>query len=153
VVGHFQPRTNLFNLTHLVLRVALLPSVPSTHHTYRPSRPHSFIPGLKPSFSASPFHCSLPFLLQDELHRFLGLFAVYTSDHIPSLLFSFLSLSFSLFNCWFRAVGWLGSRVVNVLDSGAKGPGFKSQPRRCRVTVLGKLFTPIVPLVTKQQNW
>jgi len=25
--------------------------------------------------------------------------------------------------------------VVSVLDSGAEGPGFKSQPRRCRVTV------------------
>ena len=32
--------------------------------------------------------------------------------------------------------GWFGSRVVSVLDSGAEGPGFKSQPRRCRVTVL-----------------
>ena len=31
-----------------------------------------------------------------------------------------------------------------MLDSGAEGPGFKSQPRCCRVTVLGKLFTPIV---------
>jgi len=30
--------------------------------------------------------------------------------------------------------GWLGSRVVTVLDSGAEGPGFKSQSRRCRVT-------------------
>jgi len=49
--------------------------------------------------------------------------------------------------------GWLGSRVVSVLDSGAEGPGFKSQPRRCRVTVLGKLFTSIVPLFTKQRNW
>jgi len=48
---------------------------------------------------------------------------------------------------------WLGSRVVSVLDSGAEGPGFKSQPRRCRVTVLGKLFAPIVPLFTKQRNW
>ena len=38
---------------------------------------------------------------------------------------------------------WLGSRVVSVLDSGAEGPGFKSQPRCCRVTVIGKLFTPI----------
>jgi len=49
----------------------------------------------------------------------------------------------------------LGSRVVSVLDSGAEGPGFKSQPRRCRVyiTVLGKLFTPIVPLFTVQRNW
>ena len=34
-------------------------------------------------------------------------------------------------------------RVVSVLDSGAVGPGFKSQPRCCRVTVLGRLFTPI----------
>ena len=31
---------------------------------------------------------------------------------------------------------WLGSRVVSVLDSGAEGPGFKSQPRRCQITVL-----------------
>ena len=50
-------------------------------------------------------------------------------------------------------VGWLGSRVVSVLDSGINGPGFKSQSRRCWVTVLGKLFIPIVPLFTKQQNW
>jgi len=49
--------------------------------------------------------------------------------------------------------GWLGSRVVSVLDSGAVEPAFKSQPQRCPVTVLGKLFTPIVPLFTKQQNW
>jgi len=52
-----------------------------------------------------------------------------------------------------RQTGWLGSRVVCVLDSGAEGPGFKLQSRRCRVTVLGKLFTPIVSLFTKQQNW
>jgi len=51
------------------------------------------------------------------------------------------------------AQGWLGSRVVSVLDSGAEGPGFESQLRRYRVTVLGKLFTPIVPLFTKQQSW
>ena len=42
--------------------------------------------------------------------------------------------------------GWIGSRVVSVLDSGADGPGLKSEPRCCRVTVLGKLFTPILPL-------
>ena len=36
---------------------------------------------------------------------------------------------------------WLGSGVVSVLDSGAVGPGFKSQSRRYRVTVLGKLFS------------
>jgi len=49
--------------------------------------------------------------------------------------------------------GWLGSKVVSVFDSRAVGPVFKSQPRRCQVTVLGKLFTPVVPLFTKQQNW
>ena len=38
---------------------------------------------------------------------------------------------------------WLGSRVVSVVDSDAEGPGIKSQSRRCRVTVLGKLFTSI----------
>jgi len=36
-----------------------------------------------------------------------------------------------------------------MLDSGAERPGFKSQPRCYRVTVLDKLFTPIVPLFTK----
>ena len=46
-----------------------------------------------------------------------------------------------------------GSRVVSVLNSGAEGHGLKSQSRRCRVTVLGKLLTPIVPLFTKQQHW
>jgi len=46
------------------------------------------------------------------------------------------------------AYGWLGSRLVSVLDSSAEGPGFKSQSRRCRVIVLGKLLTLI-----KQQNW
>jgi len=50
-------------------------------------------------------------------------------------------------------LGWLGNRMVSVLDSAGEGPGFKSQPRRCRVTVLGKLFTPMVLLFTKQQNW
>ena len=36
--------------------------------------------------------------------------------------------------------------VVSMLDSGTVGPGFKSQPRCCLVTVLGKLFTPFVHL-------
>jgi len=54
---------------------------------------------------------------------------------------------------FFPVPGWLGSRVVSVLDSCAEGPGFKSQSRRCQATVLGKLFTPVVPLFTKQRNW
>ena len=44
---------------------------------------------------------------------------------------------------------WLGSRVGSVLDSGVEGPAFKLQSLRCRVTVLGKLFAPIVSLFTK----
>jgi len=56
-----------------------------------------------------------------------------------------------MFECTLPRV--LGSRVVSVLDSDAEGPGLKSQPRRCPVTVLGKLFTPIVPLFTEQRNW
>ena len=34
-----------------------------------------------------------------------------------------------------------------------EGPGFKSQPRRCRVTVLGKLFTPIVPFLPNSHTF
>ena len=52
-----------------------------------------------------------------------------------------------------EASGWLGSPVVSMLDSGAEEPGFRLQPRHCRVTVLGKLFTPVMPLFTKQRNW
>ena len=59
----------------------------------------------------------------------------------------------TLYSVLHLVLRWLGSRVVSVLDSGAEGPGFKSQQRRCRVTVLAKLFTPIVPLFTKQRNW
>jgi len=75
--------------------------------------------------------------------RFMTLEAMMQTDQGKAVSFVF----------FLRAIpGWLGSRVVSVLDSDAEGPGFKSQPRRCRVTVLGKLFTPIVPLFTKQRN-
>ena len=41
-------------LIHPVLRLAVLPLVPSTHHSRHPTPLHSFISGLKPSFSANP---------------------------------------------------------------------------------------------------
>jgi len=69
-------------------------------------------------------------------------YSTYKADDTNLIRASFLSLD--LFTITFKN-GWLGSQVVSVLDSGAEGPGFKSQPRRCRVTDLGKLFTPIVP--------
>ena len=66
--------------------------------------------------------------------------------------FQILTIGDAIFDVAY-AGRWLGSRVVSVLDSGADGPGFKSQQRRCRVAVVGKLFTPIVSLFTKQRNW
>ena len=53
-----------------------------------------------------------------------------TGSDITPTFFVFFSL--------ISGSGWLGSRVVSVLDSGAEGPGFKSQPRHYRVTVLGQ---------------
>jgi len=44
-----------------------------------------------------------------------------------------------------RCMGGSVAEWVSVLYSGAEGPEFKS--------FVGKLFTPIVPLFTKQQNW
>jgi len=41
--------------------------------------------------------------------------------------------------------GWLGSRVVSMRDSGTEGPGFKPQPWRSRVTVLGKQWNSSQP--------
>ena len=54
---------------------------------------------------------------------------------ILSAVLHYRSHSFVLYFSSFFFRGWLGSRVVSVLDSGAEGPGFKSQPPRCRVTV------------------
>jgi len=66
-----------------------------------PSPTHSFIPGLKPSFSVNPSHHSPSFFLQDSLHRFPRLFTVI-SEHICFLLFSFSVLHFLVVG--FRAV-------------------------------------------------
>jgi len=74
------------------------------------------------------------------------------SWHMPTV-FAVIVIFLQTYCSKVVVVGWLGSRVVSVLDSGAEGPGFESQSRRCRVTALGKLFTPIVPLFTKQRNW
>ena len=67
-------------LTHLVLRVSLLPSVPSTHHSYS-SRHHSFIPGL-----------NLPFLQILPTITFLFCFRTDSTDSPDSLL-TLLSIS------------------------------------------------------------
>ena len=52
------------------------------------------------------------------------------------------SVTFIIGNIKVTCNEWLGSQVVSVLDSGAEGPGFKSQLRHCRVTVLGNWSHP-----------
>ena len=46
--------------------------------------------------------------------------AVGHNAPVCRFLFSALHI---LFACLYRFIGWLGSRVVSVLDSGAEGPG------------------------------
>jgi len=68
-----------------------------------PSPTHSIIPGLKPSFSANPSHCSPSFLLlKYSVPGFPGLFTVI-SEHICFLLLVFFPV-FTLFSCRLRAV-------------------------------------------------
>jgi len=68
---HWQPI-----LTHPILWVALT-SVSSIDSPLTSAiTPHSFIPGLRLSFTANPSHHSRPFLLQNWLHGFPGLFSL-----------------------------------------------------------------------------
>jgi len=54
----------------------------------------------------------------------------------------FSCIATSVFNkLTYLLTGWLGSRVVSVQDSGAEGPGFKSQLRRCRVSLRQTVHT------------
>jgi len=92
--------------------------------------------------------CSVKRVGWIELVFGMGLPSTY-----PILCFKEIqALTVTLLNCYYYKNGWFGSRVISVLDLGAEGPGFISQPRRCRVIVLGKLI-PIVPVFAKQQNW
>jgi len=98
--------------------------------------------------------CSDKLRSDRRLVRYVGLNWLSECPSLTLHLMGVDSGDLSLPNIQYIVIqGWFGSRVVSVLDSGAEGPGFKSQPQRCRVTVLGKLFTPIVPLFTKQRNW
>ena len=71
---------------------------------------------------------------------------------VPTILALYKFVCMNVCVCVCFRLWWLGSRMVSVLDSDAEGNGYKSQPRRCRVTVLGKLFTSIVPLFINQQK-
>jgi len=76
--------------TVLVIESKIPPTVPWTRESHS-SPIRSFIPGLIPFFPANPSHCSVPFLLQDSLQGFPGLF-IDTSKHIRFLLYSFFSV-------------------------------------------------------------
>ena len=53
-------------------------------------------------------------------------------------------LAFSVFvKCAFNPQGWFGSLVAKALDLQLEGCEFNSRLRRCRITTLGKLFTPM----------
>ena len=83
-------------------------------------------------------HCALG----DHMHNCCGHDRLQqtTAAHFPGVSRTSsraFSRTFMLF--YFQTIsittGWLGSRVVSMLDSGVEGPRFKSQPRHCRVTV------------------
>jgi len=75
--GPLESAVNCILIGSAVLYIATIAAAPGTIHRIRqfapiciiiisiPSPIHSFILGLKPSFSANPSHSSLPFLLQD----------------------------------------------------------------------------------------
>ena len=58
-----------------------------------------------------------------------GITVVVTTSSMPLPLLRKVCVFVLSLRC-----GWLGSRVVSVLDSGTEWLGFKSQPLRCRVT-------------------
>ena len=64
------------------------------------------------------------------------------------ILLQYIQVFFSFF--FFR--WWLDGVVVRALDSWSRGRGFDSDRGTIRATTLGKLFTPNVPLFTKQYN-
>ena len=66
----------------------------------------------------------------------------HASDNVQAAASQTQHLWSVVLRCCSNTAGWLGSRVVSVLDSGAEGPGFKWQQWRCRVTVLGNCSHP-----------
>ena len=64
-----------------------------------PSPTHSFIPDLKPSFSANPSNCSFSFS-SSGLTAWIPQTFTVTSEHIR---FHFLVFLFYTFSCGFRA--------------------------------------------------
>ena len=92
-------------------------------------------------FSYILFFCiqTLPFECTSALYTMYACKLTYVSGSATTLL-DIHCVSF-IFLCLVSLLGWLGSRVVSVLDSGAEGSGFKSQSRRCRVSLRQTVYT------------
>ena len=103
---------NFAILTHLVLWVALPPSVPVTRHSHRLSTSHSFIPGLKPFLQilptvASLFSSGLTPLIPRTVYRYFWayqflLFSFLFSTFLFLVSCSRLSCRISAFECTFK---------------------------------------------------
>ena len=77
-----------------VVKVESYTVIYAANSHYSPSPPHSFIPGLQPSFSANPSHCSLSFSSSGLTTWIPHTFTV-TSEHIRFyFLFFFLFYTF-----------------------------------------------------------
>ena len=62
-----------------------------------------------------------------------------------------VGVSSSVIHGYYSGIIAMGGSVAEWLACwSAVGPEYKSQLQRCRVTVLGKLFAPIIPLFTRQ---
>ena len=86
-------------VVRFALFLPLLPLVRTTHHSCHPSPFHSFITGLKPSFSANPSHRSLLFFFRtgstdspDCLPIFLSMsvFTFFLFSFFPFLVIGFV---------------------------------------------------------------
>ena len=84
------PNINTHMHAHATARNCQFPSVPSAHHSHHPSPPHSFIPGLKLSFSANPSQRTLLFFFRTDSTLSLDCLLIVLSIHFfKFLLFLF----------------------------------------------------------------
>ena len=70
-------------------------------------------------------------------------FYLYGVPYIFTMWLFSLLFNVSRYLCLLHIDGWLGSLVAKLLDSQLARCEFNSRPRCCRVTTLGKLFTPM----------
>jgi len=75
------PNINTHMHAHATARNCQFPSVPSAHHSHHPSPPHSFIPGLKLSFSANPSQRTLLFFFRTDSTLSLDCLLIVLSIH------------------------------------------------------------------------